>query len=518
MAPHFTGKMETRADNTLKADPFVGKLFPDAAEAAETTGTAEATSLGRDWKFGFQRRIFPYALLVFDLLLITVIFSLMIFLRQGEFALFMVSKKVLLVMMATSVFGIYLVGGYNFKTKGNSARFVSEHVLVSIFVGIIAVSITYGFIAYGTNIGAARGSVIPTLMVFPICSMLYRYRLEQEKLRRRHRRAICVLGANARSLDLVKSIREASHGEEICVFDEPVGNDHERDFEVAQIFREAGARMLPLSDYDPLSNTVGGREIDTVILAMRLEEMSEEMVKRLICSHSIRNQVVTLESFILNTFKYVPIHQVSPSWAFGEGFRINSSLVYNRAKRLFDFVGALLGLLMASPFLLATALAVRLSSKGPIFFCQERIGRHEQPFTLYKFRTMVDGADQHGDYTAEKDARITPIGQFLRKSRLDEIPQLWNVLKGDMSLVGPRPEWSKLVDEYENKVKLYHYRHMVRPGITGWAQVCYPYGSSVDDAVQKLKYDLYYVRYYSLVLDITIIVKTAYTMIFGRGR
>jgi lipopolysaccharide/colanic/teichoic acid biosynthesis glycosyltransferase len=166
----------------------------------------------------------------------------------------------------------------------------------------------------------------------------------------------------------------------------------------------------------------------------------------------------------------------------------------------------------------ATALAVRLTSKGPILFCQERIGRHEQSFTLYKFRTMVDGADQHGDYTAEKDARITPIGQFLRKSRLDEIPQLWNVLKGDMSLVGPRPEWSKLVNEYENKVKLYHYRHMVRPGITGWAQVCYPYGSSVEDAVQKLKYDLYYVRYYTLVLDITIIVKTAYTMIFGRGR
>jgi exopolysaccharide biosynthesis polyprenyl glycosylphosphotransferase len=276
--------------------------------------------------------------------------------------------------------------------------------------------------------------------------------------------------------------------------------------------------MLPLGDYDPMADVIKGFRIDTVILAMRLEEMPEEKVKRLICRHSVRNQVVTLESYVLKTFKYVPIHQVSPSWAFGEGFGINSSLVYNRAKRMLDFTVALFGLLLAAPFLLATALAVKLTSRGTVLFRQERIGRHGQPFTIYKFRSMVEGADKLGDYTAEKDSRITPIGNFLRKYHLDEIPQLLNVLKGDMSLVGPRPEWSKLVEDYEGKVRLYHYRHLVRPGITGWAQVCYPYGASVEDALQKLKYDLFYVRYYSLVLDITIVVKTAYTMIFGRGR
>jgi exopolysaccharide biosynthesis polyprenyl glycosylphosphotransferase len=501
--------MDAKSRDILNTGGFVGKIFPDASTVAVPA---------RNWRFGLLRRIFPHALLVCDLLLITAIFSLMVFIRHGEFASALISQKVLLTLMVTSVFGCYLVGGYSFRTKKNSARFVSEHILVSFFVGITVISITYGFVAYGNGVGASRGSVIPTLLLFPLCSVLYRYRLELVKSRRRSKRAICILGASGRSLDLVESISKEGHGEDVFVFDDCVGLEHGSNDKVAQVLQEHGARMLPLSDYDPMSDTIRGCKIDTIILAMRLEEMPEAMVKSLICSHSISNQVVTLESFVLKTFKYVPIHQVSPSWAFGEGFRINSSLVYNRAKRMLDFSGALLGLVVASPFLLATALAVKLTSKGTVFFSQERIGRHEVPFTLYKFRTMVEGADKHGDYTAEKDSRITAIGNFLRKSRLDEIPQLWNVLKGDMSLVGPRPEWSKLVEDYEGKVRLYHYRHLVRPGITGWAQVCYPYGASVEDAVQKMKYDLYYVRYYSLVLDLTIVVKTAYTMIFGRGR
>ncbi len=501
--------MDTEVETTVKKGNFVGKLFPTASGQLGGPG-----GVAWEWRFGLLRRIYPYVLLGCDLVLITAIYSLAVFLRQGEWAVQIVSKQVLLMLAVICVFGVYLIGGYSFSTKGNSARFVSEHLIVSIFAGIMVLSIIYGFISFGTGVSVARGSVIATLIAFPLASILYRYRLERAKARRRSRRAICILGASVRSLDLVKSIRKEGHGEEIFVFDERAGSNEAW----PRMMRELGARMLPLGDYDPMAGAIKGFRIDTIILAMRLEEMSEETVKRLICSHSVRNQVVTLESYVLKTFKYVPIHQVSPSWAFGEGFRINSSLIYNRAKRMFDFTGALFGLLLAAPFLLATALAVKLTSRGTVLFRQERIGRHEQPFTLYKFRTMVEGADKLGDYTAEKDSRITSIGNFLRKSRLDEIPQLLNVLKGEMSLVGPRPEWSKLVEDYEGKVEFYHYRHLVRPGITGWAQVCYPYGASVEDALQKFKYDLFYVRYYSLVLDITIVVKTAYTMIFGRGR
>jgi lipopolysaccharide/colanic/teichoic acid biosynthesis glycosyltransferase len=163
-------------------------------------------------------------------------------------------------------------------------------------------------------------------------------------------------------------------------------------------------------------------------------------------------------------------------------------------------------------------LAVKVTSKGPVFFRQTRIGEKEIPFTLLKLRTMQVGSDKKGDYTEENDPRITSIGNFLRKTRLDELPQLFNVIKGEMSLIGPRAEWEKLVNSYENEISHYHFRHITKPGITGWAQVNYPYGANLEDTKNKLKYDLYYVRYYSLTIDFTIIIKTAYTMLFGRGR
>ena len=132
--------------------------------------------------------------------------------------------------------------------------------------------------------------------------------------------------------------------------------------------------------------------------------------------------------------------------------------------------------------------------------------------------TESNGADDGDIYTRENDARITRTGRWLRKLRLDELPQLWNVLKGDMSLIGPRAEWEKCVERYEKKIPFYHFRHLVKPGITGWAQVNYPYGESEEDALNKLQYDLYYIRHYSLKLDAMIVLKTVHTMLFGKGR
>ena len=162
-------------------------------------------------------------------------------------------------------------------------------------------------------------------------------------------------------------------------------------------------------------------------------------------------------------------------------------------------------------------MLVKASSRGPAFFVQERVGRLEKPFRLIKFRSMRVGSESGSAYTENGDDRLTPIGGFLRRSHLDELPQLINVLRGEMSLVGPRAEWRRLVDEYEKSIPHYHYRHLVKPGITGWAQVNYPYGLDQRDAVEKLKYDLYYVRYHSLLLDISTLLKTAYTVVFAKG-
>lgn len=168
--------------------------------------------------------------------------------------------------------------------------------------------------------------------------------------------------------------------------------------------------------------------------------------------------------------------------------------------------------------MLLIALAVKLTSRGPVFFVQERVGRGERPFNLIKFRSMAEGSEVGNAYTEENDRRITRVGAFLRRTHLDELPQLFNVLSGTMSLVGPRAEWRRLVDEYELTIPHYHFRHMVKPGVTGWAQVNYPYGLSEGDAVEKLRYDLYYVRHCSLFLDISTLLKTAYTILFAKGR
>ena len=187
-------------------------------------------------------------------------------------------------------------------------------------------------------------------------------------------------------------------------------------------------------------------------------------------------------------------------------------------KRLFDMVCAALGLLVLSPVLLVCALLVGLTSPGGVLFRQERIGKDGVPFTIYKFRSMRTDAEKNGAVWAMKsDPRVTKVGKIIRKTRIDELPQLWNVLKGEMSLIGPRPERPEFVKELEKEIPFYSLRHAVKPGVTGWPQVCYPYGSSVEDSRRKLEYDLYYAKNMSILLDVRIILKTIGVVLFPKG-
>jgi sugar transferase (PEP-CTERM system associated) len=213
----------------------------------------------------------------------------------------------------------------------------------------------------------------------------------------------------------------------------------------------------------------------------------------------------------------IPVRRVDPSWLiFSQGFFITSWR--STVQRFFDLIVSLPLLIIASPIMLLTAIAVRLESPGPALYRQERIGLYGAPFQVLKFRSMCQDAEKDGAvWAAENDSRITRCGGFIRKTRIDELPQLWNVLKGEMSLVGPRPERPMFVEELVKFIPFYSMRHDVKPGLTGWAQINYPYGSSVEDALYKLEYDLYYVKHMSLALDIAIIFRTMKTVIFQRG-
>ena len=204
------------------------------------------------------------------------------------------------------------------------------------------------------------------------------------------------------------------------------------------------------------------------------------------------------------------------SLIFSDGFQ--ASRLTRFAKRAFDLVFALIGFVLALPIMALTALAVRLDSAGPIFYCQERVGENGRLFTLCKFRSMRTDAEQGTPIWArDKDERVTGVGRFIRLTRLDELPQFWNVLRGDMSFVGPRPERQFFVEQLDTMIPFYAARHAVKPGVTGWAQVKYRYGASVEDALEKLRYDLYYIKHRSLVFDLTILLDTVKVIVARKG-
>ncbi|MCP4689083.1 MAG: TIGR03013 family PEP-CTERM/XrtA system glycosyltransferase [Desulfobacterales bacterium] len=213
------------------------------------------------------------------------------------------------------------------------------------------------------------------------------------------------------------------------------------------------------------------------------------------------------------------VEHINPAWLiYSEGFQ--KSLPRRILKRIVDLILSFILLVILFPVILATAILIRIDSRGPVFFSQDRVGEKKKEFSVHKFRSMVDNAEKISGpkWATEDDNRITRVGAFIRKTRIDEIPQLWNVLKGEMSFVGPRPERDFFVKKLQEKIPYYSERFYVKPGLTGWAQVSYGYGASVDDAVEKLNYELFYIKNMSIFMDLMIVFRTVKIVLFGKGR
>jgi sugar transferase (PEP-CTERM system associated) len=215
----------------------------------------------------------------------------------------------------------------------------------------------------------------------------------------------------------------------------------------------------------------------------------------------------------------IALENLRPSWlVFSTGFR--KTRMQLAAKRMFDVVASVCGLILASPLMLVAAVLVKLDSpRSPILYHQRRVGLNGRIFTIHKFRTMRPDAEAGTGavWSTANDTRVTAVGRFMRKTRLDEIPQLWNVLRGDMALIGPRPERPEFVEQLTRQIPFYGQRHVIKPGVTGWAQVRYSYGASVEDSLEKMQYDLYYVKHLSLVFDLMIVLETVKTVVLRRG-
>ncbi|MFK5893256.1 MAG: TIGR03013 family PEP-CTERM/XrtA system glycosyltransferase [Pseudomonadota bacterium] len=259
-------------------------------------------------------------------------------------------------------------------------------------------------------------------------------------------------------------------------------------------------------------------DIDEIVLAMDDRRVGFPLSGLLECKMKgvvVRDILDSLERIT----GHIELSALHPSAViFSEGFTNAVSMSY--AKRFFDISASLLILAIASPIIILTIIAIWLSSFGrdPIFYRQVRLGLCDAPFGVLKFRSMKTDAEKDGAQFAQKnDSRVTMIGSFIRKTRIDELPQLINVFKGDMSFIGPRPERPQFVLNFEQSIPHYSLRHTVKPGITGWAQICYPYGETEEDTKNKLQYDLYYIKNYSLFLDMTILFQTVQVVLFGQG-
>ena len=275
-------------------------------------------------------------------------------------------------------------------------------------------------------------------------------------------------------------------------------------------------RVLPRSI--PLLEVVRGLDIREVIVAVREQRGGVLPLRELLDCRISGVPVTDLAGFYERVHGVIPIESLKASWLiYGAGFAQDGGRAF--IKRSFDLCVASLLFVLTAPIMLLTALAVRLGSDGPIIYRQERVGRGGRRFTCLKFRSMANNAEADGvaRWAAQRDPRITRVGRLIRATRIDELPQLFNVLRGEMSFVGPRPERPGFVDDLRQQINFYDVRHSVKPGLTGWAQVRYSYGASVEESRKKLEYDLYYVKNHSLFLDLLILFETVRVILFREG-
>ncbi len=397
-------------------------------------------------------------------------------------------------MMAVGVYGANAL---------QSLRYATARLIVAVSLGVILQSAIFYLVPaldfWRSNLFYGMGFAVLGLIALRI---LLGKTLGSQAFKRR----IVVLGAGLRAQRL-KMLAQTPGSAFVVV-------GYVSMSEANRVIPEAIARdaIYNLADHVVLLNA------SEVVLALE-ERRNALPLKDLLRIKTTGVHVNEISTFLERETGRVDLDSVNPSWLiFSDGFS-SGRMISGAFKRLFDIAASVILIMFTAPLVILTAIAIKLESKGPAFYRQRRVGLYNVGFDIVKLRSMRQDAEVNGQAVwAEKDdPRITRIGKFIRKTRIDEIPQAWSVLKGEMSFVGPRPERPQFVDDLEQKLPYYAERHMVKPGITGWAQINYPYGASIEDSRQKLEYDLYYAKNYSPFLDLLILLQTIRVVLWPEG-
>jgi len=410
------------------------------------------------------------------------------------------------VMFALVIFlGMAALGEYRSTLRMSWRGQMARHAIAFVFGGLALVVGYYVIPQAYVGRGVLGMALLIGLLATAAFRALFMRLVELEALKRR----VIVLGAGQRAAQIHTRMRRRSD---------------RRGFSLLGYVRGANETVLVpaellLDPSETLAACARRLALDEIVVGVDDRRGGLPMDDLLAC-RQLGVKITDLTTFVEREAGRVQLTMLDPSWlVFSAGF--NASPLALFVKRAFDIGASLTIAALFWPVMLGVALAIRLESgRGqPVFYRQERVGENGRPFWLYKFRSMRTDAEIDGvaRWALSNDDRITRVGRICRKLRFDELPQLWNVVRGDMSIVGPRPERPQFVSDLETKIRYYSLRHSIKPGLAGWAQLSYPYGASEEDAAEKLKYDLFYVKNHNLFLDMVILIETVEVVLFGRG-
>lgn len=407
----------------------------------------------------------------------------------------------LVLQLCMVAFGVYQ------RQVGRFINMLALRIASGMLLGMIPLGVGFYFVPmFFLGRGALLLAVVLGFILIMLVRLMFRKVVSEQNLWSH----VLILGAGDKAGEVQKATRSGElRGVNIVAYVDMPGD------------AEGGVRDVRKINLDhPLIDIVEELDIDEVVIAADDRRSSSFPAKGLIDCKMSGVSVVDLVTFFERRAGKIRLDMLSPSWMYlSDGFHIG--MLRRFGKRALDIVLALMLLPVMLPFMVLVSIAILVESRfrGPILYSQTRVKQHGEHFRIYKFRSMVTDAEKDGvaRWASKNDSRITRVGGFIRKVRLDELPQLFNVLKGDMSFVGPRPERPEFIEKLSRAIPYYDERLRVKPGLTGWAQVCYSYGDTVEDSIEKLQYDLYYVKNYSVLLDFLILLQTAEVVLLGKG-
>ncbi|MEO1432672.1 MAG: sugar transferase [Cyanobacteria bacterium J06632_19] len=452
----------------------------------------------------------PKLLLLADIISLVFCFGFAFWLRFNQSVNWL--NPISYIFILSILGALYLADTYQPDKQIAGLRAPARIILCNIFVAGISAAVIYISGAWRSNPLLWRSVLLPSLTIFTVSAITTR--IWTAKLIGQHAQQSrwLILGRNKNTVEFAQNFQSQNSFGSLMVLSDNSDNLDSSEH-VDSPTREYTVGTI--ADLPRLSS-----QSWTGVLLGSQTQLSDSLLQQLMAMRLQGIPVYKLPDIYENMWYKLPSSLLQDTWfTFSTGFNLMSGGFNARVKRVFDMIASILLSIILSPLMLLVALAIKLDSRGPVFYSQERTGLNGTTFKVHKFRSMYQDAEKRGaQWAQERDPRITRVGYWLRLMRIDELPQVWNVVKGEMSLIGPRPERPQFDAELKEVIPYYDIRYLVKPGITGWAQVLYPYGASIEDAYEKLSYDLYYIKNYSIWLDIAIFFKTIRVVFLGKGR